>query len=170
MARRKYEDLSVTEVRIRMRQILKVQRGLLHDEPTTARDIALKACGEALACCSTLLDYDDPYDADFVYGLKTSIDVASEAGDKRDFRYLLRMMVIARNKYDLKHGTEQIPRIDTTEMPPDDLYDGWVWSDEAQGFVNDDIRDDSSDQDDGPDLFGDDSDDDDGPDDDDDNY
>lgn len=164
MARRKYEDLSVTEVRIRMRQILKVQRGLLHDEPTTARDIALKACGEALACCSTLLDYDDPYDADFVYGLKTSIDVASKAGDKRDFRYLLRMMVIARGKYDLKHDVEQIPRIDTTEMPPDDLYDGWVWNPDVNGFVNDDIRDDS---DDFPDLFGDDSDDDDGPDDDD---
>ena len=124
MARRKYDDLSVAEVRIRMRQILKVQRGLLHDEPCDARDIALKACGEALACCSTLLDYDDPYDADFVYGLKTSINIASEVGDKRDFRYLLRMMVIARGKYDLKHGTEQIPRIDTTEAPQDDLYDG----------------------------------------------
>lgn len=158
MARRKYEDLSVTEVRIRMRQILKVQRGLLHDEPTTARDIALKACGEALACCSTLLDYDDPYDTDFVYGLKTSISIASEAGDKRDFRYLVRMMAIARGKYDLKHGTEQIPRIDITEMPPDDLYDGWVWNSDVNGFVNDDIRDDS---DDFPDLFGDDSDDDD---------
>lgn len=163
MARRKYEDLSVTEVRIRMRQILKVQRGLLHDEPTTARDIALKACGEALACCSTLLDYDDPYDADFVYGLKTSINIASEVGDKKDFRYLLRMMVIARGKYDLKHGTEQIPRIDTTEAPQDDLYDGWVWNPDVQGFVNDNITDD----DDFPDLFGDDSDDDDGPDDDD---
>lgn len=158
MARRKYEDLSVTEVRIRMRQILKVQRGLLHDDPCEARTIALKACGEALACCSTLLDYDDPYDTDFVYGLKTSIHVASEVGDKRDFRYLLRMMVIARNKYDLKHGTEQIPRIDTTEAPQDDLYDGWVWNPDVNGFVNDDIRDDS---DDFPDLFGDDSDDDD---------
>lgn len=166
MARRKYDDLSVAEVRVRMRQILKVQRGLLHDDPCEARDIALKACGEALACCSTLLDYDDPYDADFVYGLKTSIHAASEVGDKRNFRYLLRMMVIARNKYDLKHDVEQIPRIDTTEALQDDLYDGWVWSDEVQGFVNDDITDDS---DDFPDLFSDDSDDDDGPDDDD-NY
>ena len=166
MARRKYDDLPVAEVRIRMRQILKVQRGLLHDDPCEARDIALKACGEALACCSTLLDYDDPYDADFVYGLKTSIHAASEVGDKRNFRYLLRMMVIARNKYDLKHDVEQIPRIDTTEALQDDLYDGWVWSDEVQGFVNDDITDDS---DDFPDLFSDDSDDDDGPDDDD-NY
>lgn len=159
MAKRKDEDLSVTEVRIRMRQILKVQRGLLHDDPCEARTIALKACGEALACCSTLLDYDDAYDTDFVYGLKTSINVASEVGDKRSFRYLLRMMVIARNKYDLRHDVEQIPRIDATEMPPDDLYDGWVWSDEAQGFVNDDITD--NDQDDGgdfPDLFGDDDD------------
>ena len=160
MARRKYDDLSVAEVRIRMRQILKVQRGLLHDEPSMARSIALKACGEALACCSTLLDYEDPYDCDFVYGLKTSISIASEAGDKRDFRYLLRMMVIARNKYDLKHDAEQVPRIDTTEAPRDDLYDGWVWNPDVQGFVNDDIRDDSSDQDDGPDLFGDDSNDD----------
>lgn len=164
MARRKYDDLSVTEVRIRMRQILKVQRGLLHDEPSEARTIALKACGEALACCSTLLDYDDIYDCDFVYGLKTSINIASEVGDKRDFRYLLRMMVIARNKYDLKHDAEQVPRIDVTEELQDDLYDGWVWSDEAQGFVNDDIRDGS---DDFSDLFGDDSDDDDDQDDDD---
>lgn len=166
MARRKYDDLSVAEVRIRMRQILKVQRGLLHDEPCDARDIALKACGEALACCSTLLDYDDPYDADFVYGLKTSINIASEVGDKRDFRYLLRMMVIARGKYDLKHGTEQIPRIDTTEAPQDDLYDGWVWNPDVNGFVNDNIRDDNND-DDYSDLFGDDSDDDDDQDDDD---
>lgn len=164
MARRKYDDLSVAEVRVRMRQILKVQRGLLHDDPCEARTIALKACGEALACCSTLLDYDDPYDTDFVYGLKTSISIASEVGDKRDFRYLLRMMVIARNKYDLKHDVEQIPRIDTTEMPPDDLYDGWVWNSDVNGFVNDDIRDDSDNNSDGPDLFGDD---DDGPDDDD---
>lgn len=161
MARREYKDLSVTEVRVRMRQILKVQRGLLHDEPCEARTIALKACGEALACCSTLLDYDDIYDCDFVYGLKTSISIASEVGDKRDFRYLLRMMVIARNKYDLKHDAEQVPRIDVTEAPQDDLYDGWVWNSDVNGFVNDNITDDDS-----PDLFGDDSDDDD-PDDDD---
>lgn len=168
MARRKYDDLSVAEVRVRMRQILKVQRGLLHDDPCKARTIALNACGEALACCSTLLDYDDPYDTDFIYGLKTSIDVASEVGDKRSFRYLLRMMVIARGKYDLKHDAEQVPRIDVTEELQDDLYDGWVWSDEAQGFVNDNITDDDeSTQDDGPDLFGDDSDDDDDLDDDD---
>lgn len=163
MAKRKDEEqgLTVAEVRVRSRKIVYVQRGLMHDEPSMARYAALDSCAQALACYSMLLDYEDKYDVDFIHALQIAANIAAEAGDNKNFHYLLRCSIDAQVQYEVKQGESSVkPRNGVAESLSDDLYDGWIWDPDTQGFVNDDITDnDSDDGGDFPDLFGNDSDD-----------
>lgn len=170
-------DLTVEQVRARLKLALYVQRGLLHDPDTFRRHEALAQCGTELVYLSTLLTYADhqDYDDDVEYGLRLAAIEADNWDEEHE-------MLAYRHERDLyleitradkpsnddvrmpknikKLGDDLLPGDDMdmlSDLPDltnpntdadDDLYDGWIWDEKSQGFISDnDIFGDSSEPD-----------------------
>lgn len=163
------------QVRTRLHLALHVQRGLLHDPDSYERHEALAQCAIELTYLSSLLTHmaHEDYDDDVELGLRLAAREAKNYGeDNESFAILqerdlyldivhcednrpsnndLRMpRNITKLSDDLLPG-DDLPDLTTMDEPnldaDDDLYDGWIWDEKSQGFINDNGWDDQNDQD-----------------------
>lgn len=159
-------DLTPKQVRTRLHLTLRVQRGLLHDKDTPDRHEALAQCAVELTYLSSLLTHmsHENYDDDVELGLRLAAHEAERYDEQNESFALwqerdlyldvihceenrpsnddLRMpRNIRKLSDDLLPGDDMmLPDLTTIDTPNldanDDLFDGWIWDEESQGFVN----------------------------------
>lgn len=169
-------NLTAEQVRARLKLALYVQRGLLHDPDSYERHEALAQCGTELVYLSTLLTYAEhqDYDDDVELGLRLAAIEADNWDEQNEmFAYRherdlyleitradepsnddLRMPKNIKKLGDnLLPGDDMLsdlPDLTTMDEPnadaDDDLYDGWIWDESSQGFVNKGTWDDEDDK------------------------